>query len=221
VGASVELVQELFSRLGYETVITVMPFKRGKEQTTSGKFAGLFTIVKSPERLKHYYYPNPITVNKNVFFKRKEDRLEWKTMDDLKDYRLGLTDGYSYPPILQSAINQGRFKHIDVISSGMPTILQLRKLAKKRIDFFMTEVSEGLFYKKLYAPEFDSIDYDPKLVGPVKNWYFVFSKKWPGAEQLVQEFNAELGKMVSEGRRDAIYRKYGVEWPENDETLDW
>ena len=76
----------------------------------------------------------------------------------------------------------------------------------------MTEVSEGLFYKQLYAPAFDSIDCDPKPVGPIKNWYFVFSKNWPGGERLVQEFNAELEKMISEGGRDAIYGKYGVMW---------
>lgn len=220
-GASVEFVRELFSRMGYKTTMNFLPFKRGKKMTAEGIYAGLFTIVKSPERLKHYYYPNPITVNKNVFFKRKEDGLRWNTMEDLKNYRLGLTDGYSYPPILQTAIDNRLFKTVDRIAKEKPTIIQLRKLVKKRIDFFMTEVGEGLFYKKLHAPEFDSVDYNPKPVGPVKNWYFVFSKKWPGAEQLVREFNAELEKMTSEGRRDAIYGKYGIKWSEKDVILDW
>lgn len=220
-GASVEFVQELFSRMGYKTTITIMPFKRGKELTAEGKYAGLFTIVKSPERLKHYHYPNPITVNKNVFFKRKENALNWNTMEDLKNYRLGLTEGFSYPPILQAAINKKSFKSIDRLHSEKPTILQLKKLTKKRIDFFMTEVGEGNYYKNLYAPEFDSIDYNSKPVGPMKNWYFVFSKKWPDVEKLVQIFNTELEKMTSEGIRDAIYGKYGVKWSENDEILDW
>jgi len=220
-GASVEFVRELFSRMGYEITVTLLPFKRGKLMTARGEYAGLFTIVKSPERLKHYYYPNPITVNKNVFFKRKEDELRWDTMDDLKNYRLGLTEGYSYPPVLQAAIDRNVFRTVDRLTKETPTILQLRKLAKKRIDFFMTEVGEGLFYKKLHTSEFDSIDYNPKPVGPVKNWYFVFSKKWPDAEKLVREFNAELENMISEGRQKAIYGKYGVQWSEDDEILDW
>jgi len=220
-GASVEFVQELFSRMGYKTTVDLLPFKRGKVLTARGEYAGLFTIVKSPERLEDYYYPDPITVNRNVFFKRTEDDLHWDTMEDLKNYRFGMTEGYSYPPILQTAIDNGLFKTIDKIANEKPEILQLRKLVKKRIDFFMVEVGAGLFYKNLYAPEFDSVDYNPKPVGPMKNWYFVFSKKWPDAEKLVQEFNAELAKMISEGRQDAIYGKYGVKWSKDDVTVDW
>ena len=221
VGASVEFVRELFARMGYETTIRIMPFKRGKKATAEGKYAGLFTIVKSPERLKHYYYPNPITVNKNVFFKRKEDDLSWDTMEDLKDYRLGLSEGYSLPPILQAAIDMKIFRSIDTLSSQTPALLQLRKLAKKRIDFFMTEMGEGIFYKKQFAPEFDSIDFNPKPVGPVKNWYFVFSKRWPKARQLVRQFNVELEKMISEGRQKTIYGKYGIFWEKTDDIKDW
>ena len=221
IGASVEFVEELFSRLGYETTITLLPFKRSKILTAEGKYAGLFTIVKSPERLKHYYYPNPITVNKNVFFKRKEDDLHWNTMEDLKSYTLGLTDGYSYPPVLQRAIDKGIISQIDRIAKAKPTYIQLKKLAAKRIDFFMTEVGEGVFYINRYSPEFDSIDYNPKSVGPVKNWYFVFSKKWPDVDRLVQEFNLELVKMISEGRQDAIYGKYGIKWSKTEKLADW
>ncbi|MBI9092537.1 MAG: hypothetical protein JEZ12_25255 [Desulfobacterium sp.] len=143
-------------------------------------------------------------------------------MEDLKNYRLGLTEGYRYPPSLQSAIDNNVFKAIDRLTAEKPTFMQLKKLALKRIDFFMTELGEGIFYKNHYAPEFDSIDYNPKPVGPVKNWYFVFSKKWPDAEKLVQVFNAQLEKMISEGRQKAIYGKYGVQWSKDDEKIvDW
>lgn len=221
VGASVEFVREIFSRMGFNTTITLLPFKRGKKETTLGKYAGIFTIVKSPERMKVFYYPDPITVNRNVFFKRSGEELFWNTMEDLKKYSFGMSDGYSHPPILQAAIEKGVFRNIDRIAVEKPALLQLRKLARGRIDFFMTEVGEGLFYKKEYAPEFDSIDYNPKPVGPVKNWYLVFSKKWPGARRLVRAFNAELKKMTAEGRRAEIYGKYGVWWSDDEVVLDW
>ncbi len=74
----------------------------------------------------------------------------------------------------------------------------------------ITDVNVGQYLINTHKDEFDVIDYSPRVIGSAEYFYVAFSKKWPDAERLVKEFNAELAKFVVAGQRKKIFEKYGI-----------
>jgi ABC-type amino acid transport substrate-binding protein len=144
-----------------------------------------------------------------MFFKRKADNIMWNTLDDVKDYRIGYVEGYNYGKTLMDAIQSNTFNNTDVIAaSATVDYQQMVKLVNNRIDLAVCPKTQCTRIIKMNSPELDGLDYVNKSIGPKRDFYGGFSKKWPDAEALRDQFNAELEKFKADGKLDAIFRKY-------------
>lgn len=212
VGFDTEIIEGVFQRLGYTPAIQVLPWSRAQEFAKNGTIAGLYGLTKSAEREQFYYFTEPLSTVEDVFFKRKEDQISWTTLNDLTAYRIGISGGYAYAPVLMNAITAGSLT-TEVVTGDAADYRQLVKLRTKRIDLCVCEVSVGQHLIQTNAPEFAGIDFIDKSIGDIRPYYLGISKKWPGAKELVEKFNAELATFIAEGRRKAIFTKYGVVSP--------
>lgn len=208
-GISAEIIATVVRRMGFTPKITRRPFKRALDMTLKGHAAGYFTFTKNPQRLKNYFFSAPITTISDVFFKRKERKIDWNELADLSTLRVGATDGYNYASAFKNAMKNGTLK-VDSITSRTPEIQHLKKLAKGRIDLAICEVSLCSYLIARNPDQFKDLDYIPKEIGPVRNFHLGFSKAWPRAEQLRDRFNAELTQLAREGERTRIHQKYGA-----------
>jgi len=208
-GCDADIVREVLMRIGYIVAFRVMPFKRAWHETQHGKISGFVSLTKNPEREKFVYYTDQLSTVKDVFFKRKSDNITWKNFEDLKEYVVG-ESGYNYAQEFKDALRQQIFEKIQTIKSENPELLHLRKLKAGRIDLFISEISVGQYLIKSNEPYFDTIDYINKPIGQVRPFFATFSKKWPGAKELVEEFNLELKKFVAEGKRKVVFERYGI-----------
>lgn len=206
-GASVEIVKDLFHRIGYKVKIFIKPWKRGQKEVAEGKFAGVFTLSKSPTRLKYFYYTDPISTLTEVFFKRKNKNITWNTLEDLKGQKVGVVDGYNYSDEFKNAWEAGYFD-IEKVSGMKPDFMNLQKLSKGRIDLFICFVGLGSHIVRTNPKTLSGIDYIKKPVGKPRLFYFAFSKKWPKALELRDQFNSELKKYAIQGKLDEIHNKY-------------
>ncbi len=210
VGLSVDIVTEVMKRMGHTVNIKLYPFKRGRLKTEAGEVAGIFTIGKSPERAKKFYYPNtPLTILKNVFLKKKDRNIIWSTMEDLKDYRIGYGKGYDYKSPFMEAVNAQMFRTIGVVGAT-PNERLIKILLVDRADLIICEMATCGYILKYKFPDINTIEPIPKTVGQPIEHYLAFSKEWPGAKQLTQDFDKEMIKFLDSKELKDIFNKWGV-----------
>ncbi len=206
-GTDTEIVAQVFKRMGYQAQIRIAPWSRVEEEGQLGTIAAIFSITKTAEREQHYYFSNPINNVKDVLYKQKSNPLNWATLDDLKPLRVGISAKYQYATFFMDAIMNKKFA-VEATFGASPELTNLRKLLASRFDVFICEVNVCQYLIRQAAPRFDTIDYMPQTVGPVRHFHVAFSKKWPGALALSQKFNAELAQFIKEGQRERIFEKY-------------
>lgn len=208
-GSSVEIVTEILQKMGYKADIRLLPWNRAYQAAADGDVAMLFTFSKSAEREKEFFFTDGFAFIEVMFFKRKADNITWETLDDVKDYRIGYVEGYNYGKTLMDAIQNNTFNNTDIIAaSATVDYQQMLKLANNRIDLAVCPKTQCSRIIKMNSPELDSLDYVNKSIGPKRDFYAGFSKKWPDAEALRDQFNVELEKFKAEGKLDAVFKKY-------------
>lgn len=211
-GADVEIVTEVFRRMGFETEIQVAPFKRVFAMAGEGQVAAVFTLTRNPEREEVLLFSDPVSSVTDALFKRQDNKLEWKNYPDLKGTTIGLSLGYGYPEQFLNALDANIFRP-DHVGADEPELTHLRKLQQGRIDLAICEISVCSWLIARNKAELGGIVPMKKLVGTPRPFLVGFSKKWPGADNLRKKFNQELSRFIAQGRRRAVFKKYSINEP--------
>ena len=211
IGADTEIVEQVLARMGYVPRIQLLPWARVQREAERGKLAGLYSLTKTPEREALYYFTDPINTVKDVFFKRKANPLDWRTLDDLFPLRVASVAAYGYAGEFTDALAKKKFASSFELFDTDANLRGLRAVSNGVADIFICEISVCSSLIKAHAPALDDLDFSPTTVGPVRNFYIAFSRKWPDAEKLRDAFNTELAKFVQEGERRRIFKKYRIE----------
>ena len=112
---------------------------------------------------------------------------------------------------MMDAIRQNTFNKPDIIgASATADYQQLLKLVNNRIDLAVCPNTQCSRIIRIHSPKFDDLDYIDKSIGPAREFHAGFSKKWPNAEALRDQFDEQLKKLRSEGRIASIFKKYGL-----------
>ena len=134
------VITEAFRRKGYSVKFTYLPFKRGVIETKNGDYSALSYIYFSKDREKEFYLSDPISEEKIVLFHLNSNPIkDWKTLDDLKNYKFGATRGYTYTREFWKAVESKRLK-VDIADSDKQNF---KKLFVGRIDIFPSGLVNG------------------------------------------------------------------------------
>ena len=174
-----------------------------------GLVDGVYPYTYSESRSKSAYFSNPISIIDTVFFKRKSSKVSWETFWGLQPYSIGSKARYHYPIAFQAAEREGIIK-ITPLFSQNPTLDNLKKLKSKRIDLFICNKLVCQFYVDQHAPLFQSIDYIPKAVGPIKTFRVGFTRKKSGSLALREQFNIALDDAINTGLLEKTYKQRGI-----------
>jgi polar amino acid transport system substrate-binding protein len=138
------------------------PWKRAYEYAKSGKWDGSVAWAPTPDHARDFYLSDPVIVIHKALFHLKSTPFDWKTIDDLRNWRVGGTAGYSYGAEWDEAVKSGRLK-VEEVSLDEQNI---KKLLLKRIDVVAMEidVANYLLKSRLSAEEAALIVYHPRLV---------------------------------------------------------
>ncbi len=208
-GGDAEIVRQVFERAGYNVTFEVAPFNRAWDMVENGDMLGFVSLTRTPEREEVVYFTEPLSTVKDVFFKRAEDNIDWDEMSCLADYTVG-ESGYAYADVFRNAVEEGVLSNVEEVVADDPEIQHLQMLGDGRTDVFISEVSVGMYHINNNSPDFDHIDYIDKEIGDVRPFYLALSKKWPGVEQILEDFNAELVKFAEEGKRNEIHQQFSI-----------
>ncbi|HAA02110.1 MAG TPA: hypothetical protein DCE18_01920 [Syntrophobacteraceae bacterium] len=209
IGSSTEIVTEVLQRMGFQANIKLLPLNRAYREAADGKVAILMTFAKNAEREKDLFFTEALASIEVVFFKRKADHIRWNELSDVKDFRVGYVQGYDYGGTMMDAIRNKTFNKPDVIAaSATVDFQQMLKLLYDRIDLAVCPKTQCSRIIRMNSPKFDDLDYIDKSIGPAREFYAGFSRKWPNAETLRDQFNNNLKKLRSEGRLNTILKKH-------------
>ena len=194
------VITEAFKRKGYSVKFTYLPWKRGVIETKNGKYSALSYVYLSKDREKEFYLSDPISEEKIVLFHLKSSPIkDWKTLDDLKDYKIGATRGYTYTQEFWEAAESNRLK-VDVTDSDLQNF---KKLLVGRIDIFPSGFVNGysILKKEFDASKSDLITFHPKPLSRTTG-HLAFTRSRKNSENLLRIFNQGLAKLKEEGLYD-------------------
>ena len=213
-GLDVDLVTTIFG--GLKVPIRIELLDSGARLTRNAE-GGVYDLLLShsykPERESYLLYPKQAHIRHSWhFFVRKDDlgKIRYRTLADLKPWRIGVTKDFSYTQELTAAMADPAYR-FQVIPINQ---LQLRKLIAGRIDVVPMSLVTAFAQIREEGLE-GKLDYLPK---PLKSspYCHVWCKARADADTpaLMAAYDAELLHMKRDGRLKALYDKYGIPYLE-------
>ena len=201
-GASAEVVAAVLKEMGKKPRFEFYSWEECSEKIKAGKAFGSFPYVKTSERQGYGIFSDPIFISQTVFFhnKKKNPDIRYKKLSDLKGLKVGGIRGFFYESKFESA-------GLDV--TYVDSLEELfRLLVDQKVDVIPENDLVGWdFVKKSFSSERGNLGTLKKRLQVVPN-YLMVSKKYPGARELVEEFNLALKTLRENGTYYSIMDKY-------------
>jgi polar amino acid transport system substrate-binding protein len=201
-GVITEIIREAFKHAGYEVKIKFLPWKRALEMTRQGEFNALFTAWYREEREQWFGFSDPLPIANEIgFYKRKDHKISYRKIEDLRPYKIGTVRGYSNP----AEFDKEKLDTEEVTEDR----LNIQKLALGRIDLVLIDKIIGQHIIDTELPE--SAQKLEWLNPPLKidNQYLMFSKKFDDYQEEIADFNRGLRQIIEAGIVKAIIAKHG------------
>lgn len=200
-GLASRIVTAAFERAGYDVEYGFFPWSRSLHLAREGAWDGTAVWMPSADRERDFYLSDTVIVTEYVFFHRKDLDFDWKNIDDLAGYHVGITSDYAYGEVFDQAVSEGLIETEEVPRDE----LNLRKLLWERIDLFPIDIVVGA---RMIAREFDEeeakqLTWHPR---PVRSdhLHLMLSREVPGNKQRMEAFNEALAELRREGRIEAF-----------------
>lgn len=202
-GFSNDLTKTALERLGHSVKVEVMPWARALEMTKRGTFDILPSVWYSKERANTLIYTDPIAKNKIVFIKEKGDPFTYESLGSLEGKTVGIVQGYDYG---EKFLNADSFER----DSANDIVTNVRKMLAGRVDLTLGDelVSRYAINEKLPGKA-DQVAFTDGALSS-KDLHVTVSRKSGDAESLVENFNAEVEKMRSDGTYDEILERHDL-----------
>ncbi len=203
-GVFSRIVTEAFALAGYRVRYEFFPWKRSYASAKNGAFDGSVTWAPTAERKRDFYFTDPVTFNRKVFFHLKSFPFDYRSVDDLRQYRVGATAQYTYGATFDQAVRSGAIPAELVMDDAQ----NIHKLLHDRIDVFPMDIEVGysLVYSELSADQAALVTHHPLSVmeAPIA---VAISRQIPEqrAKKLIEGFNRGLKQLVESGSYDHYF----------------
>ncbi len=196
-GVLVEIVESLFKQANTSLDLKFLPFKRAFKETQNGRINGLFNLYKTKERLNYFDYTEPIIVNPLVFFVRKDSKIKFESLVDLRGLKVGTMLGYTYGADFDKSTLFT--KETSISHAG-----NLKKLLIGRIDLYPCDqlVCAHVAMKHKLNGKFKILSTPLKVM----NGHIGFTKGKHKA--IINKINNALAQMRKNGSVEKMIRKY-------------
>lgn len=196
-GFDVEVVEEVFRRIGVNTQIVFSPWARALETVITGQENALLSCGYNKERDERLYLSDPISVGTHGYFVREDySGPLFNSVEEFRGHNITAVLGYSS----QKELEERGINH----TTARTDKIALNILMAQRVDVFFGTLEANIFIAK-------QNDLSHKLKHyPLysKNYHLCFSKKWDRAREILSQFNHSLAQVRADGTYDAIHDKY-------------
>ncbi len=196
-GIALSIVRRAFELAGYQVEYTFLPWSRTLAETKLGKWDGTAYWGKKPEHEAQFFISDNVLTEQWVFVYRNELKFHWTSLQDLKPYRVGMIQDYTYTPEIWQAANAGEFKSEKLRDENAV----LRMMLMGRIDISPLEknVACDNLLRNFSPKEAAQLSAHPKLMTESFTTHLMLPKRKLESNQRVREFNAGLQKLRASG----------------------
>jgi len=182
---------------------TLYPWKRALLMIKTGSADILISANYNDTRRSYVRYPSePIVVSPWYFWKRSEENIKFRTLDDLKELRVGVVQGYTYTNEFWALARKYGI-HNDAGNYNDET--NLRNLSRGKYDLALAEYGNGLHIKqKLNLKNISPLTYIPLKEDGL---YAIFNRT-KFSQEYVNNFSTNLLKFKSTDQYRDSYRRY-------------
>ncbi|MGB8981981.1 MAG: transporter substrate-binding domain-containing protein [Anaerolineales bacterium] len=198
-GFVLHVIREAYARQGIEVRYEFLPWERTYQAVLAegSTYTASAYWYRSSEREAECFYSEALNDEQMVFFFRKDKPLQnWGAYTDLDAFRIGTSQGITYPDDFTQLVAQGTVKAEEANDDET----NFKKLLAGRIDLFPTTTVAGyeLLRSKFTPAEIEQLDYHPKPL-MVTTGHLLFARNNPMAEENLRIFNEGLAKLKSDG----------------------
>jgi ABC-type amino acid transport substrate-binding protein len=195
-----EITKEAFYNVGYDLEIKFVPWKRALEDSKEGKYDGVLGGFYNKERTKHFIYSDSISSSNMRFFARKGNNIEYNTLSDLINYKIGVIRGYSY----SNEFDNSNFLQKEEINNIEQNI---QKLIYGRIDVFLESEEVVFWLLKTKLSQYRNEIVPLGQVYITNDLYILISKKSEHPKKIIEDFNKGLEQIKKDGTFNIIMEK--------------
>lgn len=201
-GAAVQIVRSAFERAGYDLEIKWLPWARAIKEAEDGGFDGVLGVWYTAERAQLFTYSKPFFKNEIVFFKRRNEPINYHSLRDIRQYRIGVTRNSGPHEWLKTDYS----KNIDLVGNAS---LNIKKLMAKRFDLMADEKLGIQYILNNEFPEWKNAL--ESLVPPlqVNELHIMISKTNINHQKIINDFNKGLRAIQTDGTFRNILIKCG------------
>jgi polar amino acid transport system substrate-binding protein len=188
---AIDLVQEALKRVGITSDATIVAEGTLTSALLEGKFDGSPALWRAPEREEKLIYSKPYLENRLILVAKKGNDVSAPALPALAGRRIALVDGFAYGDDLKSAKGPTYVAASTVEES-------LEKVLAGDADYALMDELVVQFLLTNYPEEVKTrlaIGTEPLVV---RSLHFAVRRQVPGAQSIVDRFDAELTKMVAD-----------------------
>lgn len=194
-GAAVEQAELIMKALSTPYSLEILPWARALSLAENQPWTCLFTTGHDNERDKRFKWVEPLLVDRMVMVRKTGSGVNPANIEEAKRFTVGTQRGDFSGTFLQNHA----FPKIDLAADMETTV---KKLLVGRIDLMVT--SEKTFE----AMRDEGKPVEPALMLEGKLYGFACNLGLP--DTMVEKMQAELEKLIADGRQDRIFVKYGL-----------
>lgn len=192
-GISLSVVRRAFELAGYQVEFTFLPWSRALAETRLGKWDATAAWGNNPERNPPFFVSDNVVTEKWVFVYRNAVKFSWNNLADLKPYRVGLVQDYTYTPEIWAMSAAGDFKS-DKLATDVAAI---KMLLLDRLDVAPMErnVACDVLQKNFTDADAAKLSVDPKQMIDTFTSHVLLPRSLPDSATRAADFNAGLKKL--------------------------
>lgn len=190
-GLFVDLIREVGRRTKLKFEIVVVPGQRAHKMFATGLAQLLMPFPKGVRKIRGHF-TSPLIVKRDFAFVKKGQAIP-RSLEDLEGLTLGITKHYTYN---RQIFERPRIK----LETALTDEINMRKLAKGRIDAFLVEERSGLKARDLSKA--DDVVYDNKY--PIFSAEAVIVTEY---SKLGEFWAAQISGTLEDMREDGTYQR--------------
>lgn len=203
---AIDLVQAALKRIGISTETTIVPEGTLTAALLEGRFDGSPALWRDKQREDKLLYSKPYLENRLVLVARKGYDVSAPALPALSGKKIALVDGYAYGDALESPRGPDYVaastveESLEKVLGGQADYVLMDELV---VQYLLTNFPEEVKTRLAIGTE--------PLV--VRTLHFAVRRDLPGAQSIVSEFDAELGRMIADR---SYHRLLQVGWIQAD-----
>ena len=197
-----DIVKTALDRVNIGSSYQADDFETVLEGISDGSYDGSPALWKSEEREQELLFSDPYLENQLILVSRKGINVDYTSFSELERRRIGLVKDYAYGDSLTKIVDAQ-------IVYGKDDQENLVNLLSAKVDYMLVD---ALLMQYLLKYELNDVSAllefaeEPLIVKPL---HMALRKDLPDAATVIEQFNAEVKKMMNEG----VYNQLlGLDW---------